>query len=157
MLEIALLHVVQGIFTITFIRLAGRLADTAGRKPLLLLVRFSYVSVPLAYAFAPNIYILIAIAAFWGSVAAFEQVSVITYLLDVSPEAHRGSFIALYNLLIGTVTFFGSLIGGYLSDLTISLYGLTLGLQTVYLISAVGRGIGAVTHLKLRETLKKRF
>lgn len=157
MLEIALLHVVQGIFTITFIRLAGRLADTAGRKPLLLLVRFSYVSVPLAYAFAPNIYILIAIGAFWGSVAAFEQASVITYLLDVSPEAHRGSFTALYNLLIGTVTFFGSLIGGYLSDLTISLYGLTLGLQTVYLISAVGRGIGAVAHLKLRETLKKSF
>jgi len=157
MLEIALLNVVQGIFTIIFIRWAGRLADTAGRKPLLLLVRFSYVSVPLAYAFAPNIYTLIAIGAFWGSVAAFEQATVITYLLDVSPEAHRGSFTALYNLLIGTVTFFGSLIGGYLSDLTISICGLTLGLQIVYLISAAGRGIGAIAHLKLRETLKKRF
>lgn len=154
MLEIAMLSVVQGVFTIIFTRLAGRLADTVGRKPLLLFVRFSYVSVPLAYAFAPNIYVLIGIGAFWGVIAAFEQASVTTYLLDVTPETHRGSFTAIYNLLIGTVTFFGSLIGGYLSDLTISLYGLVLGLQIVYLVSAAGRAIGAATYFRLRETLK---
>ncbi|MEM3579259.1 MAG: MFS transporter [Candidatus Bathyarchaeia archaeon] len=156
MLEIAMLSVVQGILTIIFTRWAGKLADSVGRKPLLLIVRFSYVTVPLAYAFSPNIYILIAVGAFWGAIAAFEQASVTTYLLDVTPEMHRGSFTAFYNLLIGTVTFFGSLIGGYLSDLTISLYGLVLGLQIVYLVSAVGRGIGAATYFRLRETLKKK-
>ena len=77
-------------------------------------------------------------------------------MLDVSPEAHRGSFTAFYNLLIGTVTFFGSLIGGYLSDLTINVYGLVLGLQIVYLVSAVGRGIGAATYFRLKETLKNK-
>ncbi|MEM0057709.1 MAG: MFS transporter [Candidatus Bathyarchaeia archaeon] len=154
MLEIALLNVVQGFFTIVFIRWAGRLADTVGRKPLLLLVRFGYVTVPLAYAFSPNMYVLIAIGAFWGTLAAFEQVSVMTYLLDVTPEMHRGSFTAFYNLLIGTVTFFGSLMGGYLSDLTTSVYGLVLGLQIVYMVSAFGRAVGAATFLKLRETLK---
>ena len=156
MLEIAALSVVQGIFTIIFTGWAGRLADTVGRKPLLILVRFSYVSVPLAYAFAPNIYVLTVIGAFWGAVAAFEQASVTTYLLDVSPEMHRGSFAAFYNLLIGTVTFFGSLIGGYLSDLTIGIYGLVLGLQIVYIVSAIGRFIGAATYFRLRETLKGR-
>jgi MFS family permease len=156
MLEIALLSVVQGIFTIFFIGWAGRLADTVGRKPLLLLVRFGYVTVPLTYAFAPNIYVIIAVSAFWGVVAAFEQASVTTYLLDVSPEAHRGSFTAFYNLLIGTVTFFGSLIGGYLSDYTISVYGLVLGLQIVYMVSAVGRGIGAATYFRLKETLENK-
>ena len=156
MLEIALLSVVQGIFTIIFTGWAGRLADTVGRKPLLILVRFSYVSVPLAYAFAPNIYVLIAIGAFWGAVAAFEQASVITYLLDISPEMHRGSFTAFYNLLIGTVTFFGSLIGGHLSDLTISIYGLVLGLQIVYIFSAIGRFIGAATYFKLRDLERQR-
>ncbi|MEM2806707.1 MAG: MFS transporter [Candidatus Bathyarchaeia archaeon] len=156
MLEIALLSVVQGIFTIIFIGWAGKLADTVGRKPLLILVRFSYVSVPLAYAFSPSIYVLIAIGAFWGAAAAFEQASVTTYLLDVSPEIHRGSFIAFYNLLIGVVTFFGSLIGGYLSDLTVGIYGLVLGLQIVYIVSAIGRFIGATTYFRLRETLKGR-
>ncbi|MEM3627720.1 MAG: MFS transporter [Candidatus Bathyarchaeia archaeon] len=156
MLEIALLSVVQGIFTIIFIGWAGSFADTVGRKPLLIFVRFSYVSVPLAYAFSPNIYVLTAIGAFWGAVAAFEQASVTTYLIDVSPEMHRGSFTAFYNLLIGTVTFFGSLIGGYLSDLTVGVYGLVLGLQIVYIVSAVGRFLGAATYFKLRETLKSR-
>ncbi|MCS7124714.1 MAG: MFS transporter [Candidatus Bathyarchaeota archaeon] len=156
MFEIALLHVVQGIFTIISTRWAGRLADTVGRKPLLLFVRFGYVSVPLAYAFSPSIYILIIIGAFWGVVAAFEQASVTTYLLDVTPEMHRGSFTAVYNLLIGTVTFFGSLIGGYLSDLTISLYGLVSGLQIVYLISAAGRAVGAATYFRLKETLREK-
>ncbi|MEM3566800.1 MAG: MFS transporter [Candidatus Bathyarchaeia archaeon] len=156
MLDIALLSVVQGIFTIIFIGWAGKFADTVGRKPLLIFVRFSYVSVPLAYAFSPNIYVLTVIGAFWGAVAAFEQASVTTYLLDVSPEMHRGSFTAFYNLLIGTVTFFGSLIGGYLSDLTVGAYGLVLGLQIVYIISAFGRLIGATTYFRLRETLKSR-
>ena len=156
MLEIAMLSVVQGVFTITFTRWAGRFADTVGRKPLLLFVRFSYVTVPLAYAFSPNIYILMGVGAFWGAVAAFEQASVTTYLLDVTPEMYRGSFTAIYNLLIGTVTFCGSLIGGYLSDLTISRYGLVLGLQIVYMVSAMGRGIGAATYFRLKETLKRR-
>jgi MFS family permease len=156
MLEIALLSVVQGIFTIIFIGWAGRLADSVGRKPLLIFVRFSYVSVPLAYAFSPNMYVLTVIGAFWGAVAAFEQASVTTYLLDVSPEMHRGSFTAFYNLLIGAVTFFGSLLGGYLSDFTVGAYGLVLGLQIVYVISAVGRGMGAATYFRLSETLKIR-
>lgn len=156
MLEIALLSVIQGIFTIIFIGWAGRLADSVGRKPLLIFVRFSYVSVPLAYAFSPNIYILMIIGAFWGAVAAFEQASVTTYLIDVSPEMHRGSFTAFYNLLIGAVTFFGSLIGGYLSDFTVGVYSLVLGLQIVYVISAIGRCIGAATYFRLRETLKSR-
>ncbi|MGQ9539221.1 MAG: MFS transporter [Candidatus Bathycorpusculaceae bacterium] len=156
MFEIALLSVVQGVFTIIFIGWAGRLTDAIGRKPLLIFVRFSYVSVPLVYAFSPNIYIIIAVGAFWGIVAAFEQACVTTYLLDVSPEMHRGSFTAFYNLLIGVVTFFGSLIGGYLSDFTVSIYGLVLGLQTVYTVSAIGRGIGAATYFRLRETLENK-
>ncbi|MBS7646353.1 MFS transporter [Candidatus Bathyarchaeota archaeon] len=156
MLEIAMLSVVQGIFTIMFARWAGKLADTVGRKPLLLFVRFSYVTVPLAYAFSPNIYILIAIGAYWGAVAAFEQASVTTYLLDVTPEKNRGSFTAFYNFIIGVVTVFGSLLGGYLSDLTVGLYGLVLGLQIAYLVSAVGRGIGAATFFGLKETLKNK-
>ncbi|MDH5634638.1 MAG: hypothetical protein OEY30_02300, partial [Candidatus Bathyarchaeota archaeon] len=71
------------------------------------------------------------------------------------PEEHRGSFAAFHNLLIGVASFFGSLLGGYLADYTVGLFGLVLGLQIVYLISSVGRGVGAATYLTLRETLKR--
>ena len=86
---------------------------------------------------------------------ALGQTAIAAYLLDVAPEEYRGSFIAVYNLVIGMVTFFGSLIGGYLSDYMTALYGLIAGMQIVYLISTVGRAAGAVLHVTLRETLRR--
>jgi hypothetical protein len=63
--------------------------------------------------------------------------------------------MAMYNLIVGGVTFVGSLIGGYLSDFTIGLFGLVVGLQIVYLVSIVGRTAGAALHITLVETLKR--
>jgi len=154
MLDIALLTVVQSLTTIIFQGWAGRLADRAGRKPLLAFYRFSLITVPIAYAFSPNMTTLIAISAFWGITAALGQASMTAYLLDVTPQEHRGSFAATFNLVIGVTTFFGSLIGGYLSDYTIGIFGLVLGLQIVYMISLAGRIIGASLYLTLKETLK---
>ena len=155
MLQIALLSVVQSFVTIIFQGWAGRLADNVGRKPLLVFFRFSLVTVPIAYVLSPDINTLIVVGAFWGLAQALGQVSATAYLLDVSPEEYRGSFTALFNLVVGVITFFGSLIGGYLSDYMIGLYGLITGLQIVYIISTVGRGIGAAAYLTLKETLKK--
>jgi hypothetical protein len=58
-------------------------------------------------------------------------------------------------MVVGVVTFFGSLIAGYLSDYMIGIFGLFLGLLTIYVISTVGRGMGTVLHVTLKETLKR--
>ena len=121
----------------------------------MILFRVGFITVPLVYAIAPNIETLIVLGAFWGIVNAFGSASVTSYLLDVSPQELRGSYTAVYNLVIGIVTFVGSLIGGYLSDFTIGAFGLVTGLFTVYMISPVGRTIGAGLHFTLRETLQK--
>lgn len=155
MLQIALLSVVQTIVTIVFQGWAGRLADTVGRKPLVVFFRFSLVTVPLAYAFVPDLNTLIAVGLFWGFAQALGSASQTAYLLEVTPKEYRGSFTAIYNLIIGVVTFFGSLIGGYLSDYTVSVFGAITGLQIVYLLSTVGRVIGAGLQFTLKETLKK--
>lgn len=155
MLQIALLSVVQSIITIAFQGWAGRLADAVGRRPLMVFFRFSLITVPLAYALLPDINTLIVVGVFWGFAQALGSASVTACLLDVTPQEYRGSFAAIFNLILGIVTFFGSLIGGYLSDYTVSLFGLVAGLQIVYLISIIGRAIGATLHLTLEETLKR--
>jgi MFS family permease len=155
MLQIALLSVVQSLLTIIFQGWAGRFTDSVGRKPALILYRFSLITVPIAYAFAPDINVLIAIGAFWGLVTALGQAGITAYLLDISPPEYRGSFTAVFNLVLGMSSFVGSLIGGYLSAYTIYAFGLIVGLQIVYMISMVGRLIGAILYLRLRETLKK--
>lgn len=155
MLQIALLSVVQSLLTIIFQGWAGRFTDTVGRKPALILYRFSLITVPIAYAFAPDINVLIAIGAFWGLVTALGQAGITAYLLDISPPEYRGSFTAVFNLVLGMSSFVGSLIGGYLSTYTIDAFGLIVGLQIVYMISMVGRVIGAILYLRLKETLKK--
>jgi MFS family permease len=156
MLQIALLSVVQSLLTIIFQGWAGRFTDTIGRRPALLIYRFSLITVPIAYAFAPDINVLIGIGAFWGLITALGQAGITAYLLDISPEAYRGSFIAVFNLVLGMSSFFGSLIGGYLSAYTIDAFGLIVGLQIVYIISMIGRIIGATFYLTLKETLKKK-
>jgi MFS family permease len=155
MFDIALLTVAQSFVTIIFQGWAGRLADSVGRKPLLVFFRFSLITVPIAYAFSPNISTVIAISTFWGFSTALGQASMTAYILDISPQEYRGSFVAMFNLVIGITTFFGSLFGGYLSNYTIGLFGLILGLQIAYIISLVGRGIGAALYLTLRETLER--
>jgi MFS family permease len=153
-LELAILSIVQTAVTIGFQGWAGRLADSAGRKPLLIFFRFALVTVPITYALAPNIITIMVVGTFWGFAQALGNASATAYLLDVAPESYRGSFIAIYNLIIGVVTFFGSLIGGYMSDYMIGLFGLIVGLQVVYAVSIAGRSIGAALHLTLTETLK---
>jgi MFS family permease len=154
-LQIALLSLVQSIITILFLGWAGRLADTLGRRPLLIIFRLGLVTVPLAYAFIPNVNVLILVGIFWGVINALGAAAQTAYILELCPAACRGSFTAVYNLLVGIVTFTGSLIAGYLTDYMIALFGLGIGLQIVYSVSTVGRAVGAGMHFRLKETLKK--
>lgn len=91
----------------------------------------------------------------WGFSQALGSASLIAYLLDISPEKQRGSYIAIYNTMMGVITFFGSLLAGYMTDYTVSLFGLVVGFQAVYLVSTLGRGIAAAMYFTLEETLKK--
>jgi len=154
MLEVGLIGVLSGFVTIALQPWGGKLVDGVGRRPLIILYRFSLVLVPVLYALATNVYHLYLLNLIIGVTAAFGDIALLAYLLDISKEETRGTMTAFYNLVIGIFYFVGSLVGGYLATYFVGVFGLLLGLQIVYAMSAVGRGIGALTFMSIEEPFK---
>jgi len=154
MLEVALISVIQGAVTITLQPWGGKLVDRVGRRELIIADRLGLILVPTFYALATNISHLYVASVIFGVIFAFGDVAIVSYLLDVTHEESRGTFTAFYNLVVGTVYFAGSLTGGYLANYLVGVFGLLLGLQLVYALSAVGRALGALTFISIKEPYK---
>ncbi|MEM3832437.1 MAG: MFS transporter [Thermoprotei archaeon] len=154
MLEIAILSVISGFSTFAFQRYVGKLTDKVGRRPIILINRFGLVSVPLFYAFAPDMSILYVSGLSTGILIAMGNVAFIAYVIDISDPMERASYIALYNAANGTGAFFGSLLGGYIGNVMIEKFGLRNGLMYTYLISAIGRAGTALMFLKIKDVMK---
>lgn len=163
MLEVALIGVIQGAVTITLQPWGGRLVDRVGRRQLIVGYRLGLILVPTFYALASSVYHLYIASVIFGIVVAFGEVAMFAYLLDVTREELRGTLTAFYNLVTGIVFFVGALFGGYLANYLVGVYGLVFGLQLAYALSAIGRGVGALTFTTLKEprrypsTLRKEF
>ena len=154
MLEVGLIGVISGVVTIGLQQWGGKLVDSVGRRPLIIVYRFSLVLVPVLYGLATSVYHLYLLNLIIGVTAAFGDIALLAYLLDISKEETRGTLAAFYNLIIGVFYFVGSLVGGYLATYFIGVFGLLLGLQIVYAMSAIGRGIGALTFTSIKEPFK---
>jgi len=151
MLEVALMSVINGAAIIALQPWGGKLVDSVGRRPLIVVYRLSLILVPVFYALASSVYHLYTLNLILGILTAFGEVAIFAYLLDITREELRGTFTAFYNLVNGLVFFAGSLVGGYLGNYLIGVFGLVLGLQLVYALSAIGRGAGALTFITLKE------
>jgi len=154
MLEIALIGVVQGTVTIALQPFGGRLVDRVGRRQLMIIYRLGLVLGPVFYALATSVSHLYIASVIFGVLVAFGDIATFAYLLDVTQEELRGTLSAFFNLVTGIVYFVGSLIGGYLGNYSIGVFGLVLGLQIVYAISAIGRVISGLTFVALKEPYK---
>jgi len=154
MLEIALIGVIQGAVMIALQPFSGRLVDRVGRRQLMVIYRLGLVLVPIFYALSTSVFHLYIASVVFGVLVAFGDIAIFAYLLDVTQEQLRGTFNAFFNLVTGIVFFAGSLIGGYLGSFFIGAFGLVLGLQIVYAISALGRIAGGLTYTTLKEPYK---
>ena len=152
-----------GIITITsvgatlfFQTRVGRLLDLIGPMPQILISRFAFISVPIVYALATEVWHIYALNIALGFATAMANVAFFAYIMDVAPEEKKGEYFAVYNTIIGVATFFGAVIGGYLALFFQNYYAesLVVALGAVYAISAVGRAIGALWFLKLKDPVK---
>ena len=126
--------------------------DRAGRIPVLVFAKFGLITFPLTFAFSPSLTYLYFANFAVGIFSALNDTAVLAYLFDITPSGQRGVYTSLYNLVVGTSYFLGSVTGGMLVALGLPIFALAVSLQFVYIISALGRGASALLYNKLIET-----
>lgn len=151
--EIGIMVVISTASTLFFQTKVGKLLDVIGPMPQILISRFAFISVPIVYALATDVWHIYFINAALGLATAMSNVAFFAYILDVAPTEKKGEYFAVYNTIIGIATFVGSVIGGYLAFFFLEYYGgnWVLGLGAVYAISAFGRAACSVWFFKLKD------
>ncbi|MEM2111028.1 MAG: MFS transporter [Candidatus Bathyarchaeia archaeon] len=110
---------------------------------------------PLIYAFASSVYELIMVEFIIGIIVASSDVALSAYLLDISPRGFLGSYVGLFNALVGIFTFIGSIAGGYCMDFLTTLgFGFQESMLIAYAISIAGRLILGLLYITLKEPYK---
>ncbi len=150
--DVAVLNLIGAVATVAVQSQVGKLMDRVGPVNMISASRFMLVVVPLVYGFATSMYHLYVMNLLLGVALAIMNVAYSGYILDIAPPQRRGEYFANFNTAIGSATFVGSLMGGYLATYFMGMWGLWFGLLSVYLISFAGRLVGAIWTLKVKES-----
>ncbi|NHJ86328.1 MAG: MFS transporter [Asgard group archaeon] len=158
--EIAVFSVVMSVATVLTIRYSGEVSDLVGRKTQLFLNRLILAAMPISYMFATKVWHVILLHAVicipLGLTSAVQQ----TYLIDVTPEEDRSTYVGFFNMCYGVMLFLGSLFGGYLVDFlmgNLSIGGYSPHYEQYFAITIalavgfIGRVLTALPFLTLRE------
>jgi len=155
--EIGIITITSTGATLFFQTRVGKLLDLIGPMPQILISRFAFISVPIVYALATQVWHIYLLNIALGFASAMANVAFFAYIMDVAPDERKGEYFAVYNTIIGVACFFGSIIGGYLAFFFQNYFGpgeLVIALGAVYAISAVGRMAGALLFMKLKDPVK---
>lgn len=154
--QIAVMTVISTGAALFFQTKVGKLLDVIGPMPQILISRFAYISVPVVYGLATQVWHIYALNALLGFATAMSNVAFFAYVLDVAPAEKKGEYFAVYNTFIGIATFVGSILGGYMAVFFLDFYAqdLVLALGAVYAISAFGRAACALWFFKLEDPVK---
>jgi MFS family permease len=124
--------------------LLGRLADTRGRKFVLIIGTVVSAIAPLGYLTVTSVPLLMVIRAFHGiSIAAFTT-AYSTLIVDLAPPKQRGEIIGLMSLTNPLGVAIGPAIGGYLQ--------VSGSYHQIFWISIIGGAISSIAAYQLRES-----
>ncbi|MHA2314241.1 MAG: MFS transporter [Candidatus Hermodarchaeia archaeon] len=150
----AIFSISSGIAQLT----GGALTDRFGRKPVLFISRAVIFIAPIFHsmgAITGNIWFLIPSNIAGGFLTGLFIVSSTAWLLDSAPKIHRGTVVALFNLVTGVSAFSAAMLSGFILDflvLTIP-YG-TAVITMMFTIAAI-RIFASMGYLTINETLVK--
>jgi Na+/melibiose symporter-like transporter len=114
---IGLLSMVQNAVTILTYFYWGRVASRKGNRLVLLISSLGTVLFPVLTGLSPRIELLLLPALIGGIFGAGFNLSLFNTLLEVCPQEHRPSYLALYTTLINVAAFLAPLLGTSLANL----------------------------------------
>lgn len=126
---------------------AGRLADTRGRRPAMIIGGTASVLGMLALVVAPNLPLFFASMFVLGVSSAFLGPAPAAVVGDVTHGRPGGAPVALFQMVSDFGAIIGPLVGGYLLD--------TQGFGAAFAFAAALSGIGLFAALVMPETLRK--
>ena len=124
----------------------GRLSDRIGRKPVLLITLIANAVGYLALAFAPNIWMAVAIRLFTG-LGAGNISTVQGYVADVTPPAERAGRMGMIGAAFGMGFIVGPGLGGILTQPQLGHVGYLLPIFVASALAALA-AVGVVVFLK---------
>lgn len=158
--EIAIFSVLMSLATVLTIRHAGQISDLIGRRPQMFMNRLILVTMPLGYMFASQVWHIILIHTLICIPLGLNSAVMQAYLIDLTPEEERSTYVGFYNMIWGIVLFLGSLFGGYLVDFLMGeklLFGYSPqyeqfhAVTIAFAVGFVGRLITTFPFLTLRD------
>lgn len=142
------------VFSIVFMKLAGKFSDKYGNLKLLYIANAFFVLTPLLWLFSKNpIYLIIVPGLCSGIANAALTISFTNYTYDAVSKQRRGICISYTNILVGIGTFIGSLIGGFMLKFLTS-YSIS-SFFIVFISASIARLLVALIFLpKIKEVRK---
>jgi MFS family permease len=159
MLQVAYMTVISSMSALIFRPIVGKMVDKVGRKTLIVVGRTGIFIVPLTYIVATNVNQLYVMNALLGVMMVFSEIAVFAYLLDVTPQSLRSSYIAVYNAILAIATFLGSLSGGFLAEFISQSFlkgNLIESINVMYLVSTLGRFFFGLSFISIKEKYDKK-
>lgn len=139
--------IIVGIFTLSsvlFRPLAGKIADSAGRKSMLLGGALIFLIAPFLYITACTIWVLLLVRIFHGlGIAAFATAA-IAMIGDISPPHRRGEAFGVFGMAAALALSVSPAIGTNLLD--------AYSFREVFLLEALLAGIALLLGILVKET-----
>ncbi len=135
-------------------RYIGILMDRIGRRPIVVFSRMIMTVGPVIYIVATNWTHIAAAEILLGLGMGAWMSSGPTYIIDLAPVEMRATYLAANTAAFGLSSFIGNLLGGYITENFLITGGISQGINTGLMISAVLRFTTGLLFFFIHETLR---
>ncbi len=145
---LGMFSITSGIMSFLTYKQWGRWLEKHGAQTVLLVTAGAHVIVPLVYGHSRSPYIHLLVHVLTGGFGAGLNLSIFNMLLDVTPDATRPAYVAVYNMALGLSSVVWPLVG-------VSLYQAIGMKRTLDIAFLIRMGVALAAGLFLRESRRQ--